>query len=476
MQERRDLNDILEHLLVFDEIVTRLSTGFVNLLDHRLDDAIDGALEEIGRFAGVDRSYVFLFSDDLELASNTHEWCAEGIEPQIDDLQELPTSAFRWWMVRLTKFETVHLPYVDALPPEEAELREFLSSQGIQSLVAVPLIHRARLLGFVGFDAVHHPRPWAAREIRLLRLVGDIFANAIERRRAQKRLAEIEEQLHQAQKMEAIGKLAGGIAHDFNNYLTAIGGFAELLAAQLDGADGRRELAAEICRSTSRAQRLTQQLLAFSRPQAGRPELLDLNQVIRDSFPTLRQLTPEPIDLDLALCPSVTPIEIDRGHVEQIVTNLVVNARDAVRTGGTIRVVTGLLRLETRGVAALYGLEETGLYARLRVEDDGCGMDESVASRIFEPFFTTKPAGEGTGLGLATTYGLVKQARGGIRVESAPGEGTSMELILPARAEEEETTVVPSASAEHTASRSAPRRPAHSAAANPVIRSNRGLT
>lgn len=228
----------------------------------------------------------------------------------------------------------------------------------------------------------------------------------------------LEDQLRQAQKLEALGRLAGGVAHDFNNLLTSIRGTASLLLEDLPRESAIRVEAEEILASSERAAHLTRQLLTFSRKAVGSDEVLDPCELIAGMDRMLRRLIPAHIRLETALDPETPVLRLDRSHFEQVIVNLVVNAADAVGDGGSIRVATG--RLSNRPVV------------RITVTDDGVGMDEVVRSRIFEPFFTTKEPGKGTGLGLSTVYGIVARAGGRIEVDSAPGAGTSFHVDLPA--------------------------------------------
>jgi PAS domain S-box-containing protein len=243
------------------------------------------------------------------------------------------------------------------------------------------------------------------------------------------REVELEENARQSQKMEAVGQLAGGIAHDFNNHLTVILGHAEELRAALPEGGARAEVEA-IIEAAERSAALTQQLLAFARRQPVDVQVLDLGQVVRGMEEMLRRLLPERIALSVELGGDVPPVLADRGQAEQIVLNLVLNARDAIEGAGRIRVATeaGPLPEELRAP----GGEGTRVYALLRVTDDGHGIEASVRSRVFEPFFTTKPPGRGTGLGLSTVHGIVHQAGGAIDLASAPGEGTAVAVYLPA--------------------------------------------
>lgn len=242
----------------------------------------------------------------------------------------------------------------------------------------------------------------------------------------------VEEELRQAQKMEAVGRLAGGVAHDFNNILTVITTNAEFLLTELLEGDPRRDEVADIRKAAERATGLTRQLLAFSRRQVLRPQALDLNAVVRDLGKMLRRLIGEDIQLDLALEERLDPVFADPGQLEQVLLNLVVNARDAMPQGGRLTIATRSVVVDAPQTVARRELGP-GAYVRLEVSDTGCGMDEEIRSRIFEPFFTTKA--QGTGLGLATAYGIIKQSGGYVDVYSEPGVGTTFKIYLPVSGE-----------------------------------------
>lgn len=239
-----------------------------------------------------------------------------------------------------------------------------------------------------------------------------------------------EERFRQAQKMEAVGRLASGVAHDFNNLLTVINGYGELLAGAFPPGDPRAEAVAAIRDAGERAATLTGQLLAFGRASPPAPRVLDLNAVVRQAGLLLRRLLGADIELATALTPGVCPVRADPAHVEQIVLNLAVNARDAMLGGGRLTVETGEVVLEA-GEPAHPDLPP-GRYAQLAVTDTGCGMTDEVKTRIFEPFFTTKEPGRGTGLGLAMVYGAVRQSGGHVSAYSEVGVGTTMRVLLPA--------------------------------------------
>lgn len=300
-----------------------------------------------------------------------------------------------------------------SLTPEELGLVEGICRQAALAVEAARLLHEAEQQ----------------------RRQAEAYAQEAERRRRQAEgalaeVARVHDALFRAQKLEALGRLAGGIAHDFNNLLTVILGRAYLLLARLRGDDpARRDL--ELIRTTAeRAAALTRQLLAFSRRQALQPVVLDLNAVVGELVPMLRSLLGEDIQLQSRLAPSLGAVRADRAQLEQVILNLVVNARDAMPEGG-------VLTLETREVPADHPELRAepdaapGPHVALVVRDTGVGMDAATLARIFEPFFSTKPASQGTGLGLATVYGVVRQSGGVIRVWSAPGAGATFAVYLP---------------------------------------------
>ncbi len=240
----------------------------------------------------------------------------------------------------------------------------------------------------------------------------------------------LEEQLRQAQKMEAIGMLAGGVAHDFNNLLTIINGYSQIILNSLPAGDPNHHSAEQIMKAGERAAALTSQLLAFSRRQVLQPKVLDLNKLITGISSMLRRLIGEDIELQLGLRPDLGMVSADPGQVEQVLMNLVVNARDAMPKGGTVTVETANVELD-EGFSRRHLPVKPGPYTMIAVSDNGEGMDEIAQERLFEPFFTSKGAGHGTGLGLSTVFGIVKQSGGSINVDSVPGSGTSVKVYLP---------------------------------------------
>lgn len=299
---------------------------------------------------------------------------------------------------------------------------------GLHGACAFPIRFRSEILGVVEFlsRSIREPDPDL---LAMMVTIGSQIGQFIQRKRVEQALSESEEQLRQSQKLEAIGQLAGGISHDFNNLLTVIGGYSSILLNKLDHDSPFRVSVEEIKKASDRASGLTRQLLAFSRKQILQPKILDLNVVVSELDKMVRRLIGEDIDLLAITDPNLGNVKADPGQIEQVLLNLIVNARDAMPAGGKLTIETANAFL-----SADYALSHAALggrYVMLAVSDTGCGMDAELRKHVFEPFFTTKATGKGTGLGLATVYGIVKQSDGHIWLYSEPGKGTSFKIYLP---------------------------------------------
>jgi two-component system cell cycle sensor histidine kinase/response regulator CckA len=314
-------------------------------------------------------------------------------------------------MAGMTGIELIGKTPIDLFPPPQAEEfinadRELLSKPGTQ-------MYETRIR--YGDGSIHevmfHKATFTLRDGSIGGLVG-VILDITERKR-------LEEQVREAQKMEAMGQLAGGIAHDFNNLTTIITGYGELLRSALQDDLDLREKVEQILRASDQANSLTRQLLAFTRRQMLQPRLLDLRTVVAEMGVMLRRVVSEDIDLVVLSDPEPCPIHADAGQIQQVIMNLLINARDATPKGGRITLSVANVQLESNPRCV-----------RLSVADTGAGMDAATKARIFEPFFTTKEIGKGTGMGLATVYGIVQQSGGQIHVESEPGKGATFDVYF----------------------------------------------
>ncbi len=320
--------------------------------------------------------------------------------------------------------------------PNFAPWREAAIRRGYAAAVALPLRNETRVFGALLLYAAE-PDAVAPPEVELLRRLADNLAYAFRVLRmkaageqALRKHDALEAQLHQAQKMEAVGRLAGGVAHDFNNMLAVISGHADLALERTAPDSPLRADLLEIQNAAGRSADLTRQLLAFARKQTIAPKVLDLNDTIAGMLKMLRRLIGEDIDLLWKPADSLWPVRMDPVQIDQILANLVVNARDAISGVGKITIETGRATFD-EGYCETHADFIPGEYVLLAVSDNGCGMDKVTLAQLFDPFFTTKPLGRGTGLGLATVYGIVKQNQGFINVYSEPGQGTSFKIYLP---------------------------------------------
>ncbi|MEE4154011.1 MAG: ATP-binding protein [Erythrobacter sp.] len=556
-QAGEDIEVAHRRLLEMQSLVTDLLTRFLHSPSPELPRNIDDALARLGGFVGADRSYVFEFQPG-ELMSNTHEWVAPGIQPEIEGLQDVPREVIHYWLEPLAQGRAVHVPEVALLPDERAAEREILERQDIRSLLVVPMINAGEAVGFVGFDAVRSHRSFTPGEVNLLTLVADLICTALVRRETERQMSEAQarlkrqeerfriiadtvsdvlwdyeieerevwispdwprklglnvedselgfsdwlEHVHPADRqrawdtlneairsgaerwecdyravgsddavidveargsilrradgwavrmlgnlrnvtaekrrregasrsraLEAVGQLTGGIAHDFNNLLAVIQGNAELLTLS-DLAQEDAECVSLIARAAHSSAQLTARLLSFSGQIHLNLARVDLAEVLRELAPLLRSGLTEAVDLAIEIEPGRYHVEVDQAALEQAIINLAVNSRDAMVSGGTVRITCAQCRLPSATVQDIGEVRE-GDYACIRVIDTGKGMAKEVLSRALEPFFTTKQVGQGTGLGLSMVYGFARQSQGALTIESEPGQGTTATLYLP---------------------------------------------
>jgi signal transduction histidine kinase/CheY-like chemotaxis protein len=389
----------------------RLAVARILIETQDLDQALVRVVEALGEILGWDRGECWLLDPEADAPRRACTWRASGSVDDPDPAETAPVLARG----------------VGVAGRAWANERVEWSTAGGTTL-AIPLSGARGVLGIMvlATDAVREP------DGELLAALADTAGRIglfLERRLSDEALGRAEEQLRQAVKMEAIGKLAGGVAHDFNNLLTVILGRCQILLRRPQEAPTREALAL-IDETAQRAAALTRQLLAFGRRQVLQPRPLDLNAVVDGIAPMLRRLIGEHIELSTRLAREVPPVRADLSQLEQVIVNLAVNARDAMPQSGRLTLETAVVDLDAAYVRRHEGAR-VGRHVQLSVSDTGAGMDAETLARIFEPFFTTKGPGQGTGLGLATVYGIVRQSGGSISVTSHPGQGSVFRICLP---------------------------------------------
>jgi signal transduction histidine kinase len=417
------------------------------MTDATVREITDFALEEAVRLTQSTIGYLAFLNDD-ESVLTMHSWSKAAMAECaiIDKPIVYPVSTTGLWgeAVRqrrpvITNDYAATSPLKKGCPQGHVLVKRHMN---------IPVFDGTRIVIVAGVG--NKSGEYEDADIQQLTLLMEGMWRLLERNRAEDALKVSQEQLHQSQKMEAVGQLAGGIAHDFNNLLTAILGYSDLiLASGSSTVDELRPDLEEIKRAGERASALTQQILAFSRRQTLRPRVVLLDEVIRGIEPLLRRTIGEDIDLQIVESLPLAPVEVDPHQFEQVVMNLVLNARDAMPSGGRLTIETANAELDEE-FSRTHAGTLPGSCVMLRISDTGVGMDATTQERIFEPFFSTKPPGAGTGLGLATVYGIVKQSNWSIFVTSKPGQGSSFAIYLP-RAEKgdisEEMVIPPHASA-----------------------------
>jgi len=425
-----DAEESLNQRIRLEQIINEISINLIDVDTDKLDEAFNMALKMIGETTGVDRSYIFLFSDGLDTMSITHEWCDQGVNRPIDNLQNLPTDVFPWWMSWLKRRENIHIPSVKELPPEANIEKELLENQGIQSLILVPIIYKDLLIGFAGYDSVKVEKKWNNEDIGLLRVLSNLFAMALERKHGEEERLKLEERLRHLQKMEAIGLLAGGIAHDFNNLLGAVTGYTELAVMDTQDNSPTKSYLMKVLSVAEQAKNIIKQILTFSRKQEEEKTLIYLSDVVKEALILLRSTLPATIEIRPELEEGLLPIIANPTQISQVIINLCSNAAYAMREkGGILRIALKEVIIDANGTNS--PVMAPGKYQLLSTSDTGTGIPPEIMKRIFEPYFTTKKQGEGTGMGLAMVHGIVHSHGGDITVSSEPGIGTTFHVYLP---------------------------------------------
>jgi PAS domain S-box-containing protein len=421
IKERQQAEKALKYRVEFEDLITALSTHFINLAPDEIDNGINHALRAIGEFLGVDRSYIFQFSEDLTKMSNIHEWCAIGTAPQIQKLQNVPVDNQPWFAKKIRQLDTIHIRRVADLPAEAQAEKQAYQDRAIQSLVSVPMVCRDVLVGFLGFDSIQAEKRWVEEDVLLLKIVGEIFVNALERKRAEERLKTYAAELERSN--QELQNFAYVASHDLQEPLRKIQLFGNRLKTRHSQSFNEQGLdyLERVMNAAMRMQTLIKDLLTYSQVTTDAQPFVpvDLNQVISDVLSDLEVRIEEvkgQVKLD-----SLPTLEADPLQMQQLFQNLISNALKYHRPGEP-------------PIVKVQGHIEGGL-CQLTVEDNGIGFDDKHLERIFRIFerLHGRNKYEGTGLGLALCRKIVKRHGGNITAKSTPGEGATFMVTLPVR-------------------------------------------
>lgn len=425
----------LAHRVKLERMAMEISADLIRLNEETYEDGLHRALLRIGQILGLSGCgiYQILQSGDRLISRPICHWAADA-ELQSYGAQDQPTGEdLPFWAEQMERDCQIVVRRFEDIPASAAAERELMAQLGLQALICLP-VGQFTTVSFT----CREPQRWSDDDLVLFRMFANMLGNVLERRELEAEQTRLREQLNQAQKLEAIGKLTGGIAHDFNNMLVPIIGYADSILGGSNKVENHTEVS-EIRKAAESAAALTRQLLAFSRKQILIKKPLCVNELITKMKNFLQRTLGEDVQFNLELNPEVRPVEADPSQLEQVLLNLCVNARDAMPSGGK-------LWIRTRPDTAANGESST----LIDVADTGCGMEKEVLDRIFDPFFSTK-GNDGTGLGLSVVLGVMEQHEGFVHAWSEPGKGSIFTISLPASAEpierKPETAI---ASAEHS--------------------------
>ncbi len=435
--ERSYALQALQHRVEMEKLLARISAGFINLSRDGTDSAIDDALRLAGIFAEVDRSYVYLFSEDGSTFSNSHEWCREGIESQKSNMQKVPADSFPWLVKEFEEHEVVHILHPSELPSEARELRECLELHDVRSTVNVPMVSSNRLIGFLGFDAVRKEKVWSEDDIRMLKIVGETFTNALEKKWADEELKIAQVRIVQSEKMAALGRLTAGIAHEVNNPISAVKSSADVVERcvhhildALDGSQTVDEVKSSIdfqqslkllhennhviTSAADRISRMVTSLNRYSRPDDAKFQKIDIHEGIDSVLSLVHHELGEKIDV-IKKYGNIPEIHCYPSELNQVFMNVLTNAIQAIEKWGVISIETS---------------EKNGKVV-VEISDTGRGIPGEKLDGIFDLNFTTKDSRVAVGMGLYSAYNIVRKHRGDMTVNSEFGKGTSVLIILP---------------------------------------------
>jgi PAS domain S-box-containing protein len=435
ISDRKEVDEALKQRVKFENLVSQLSTHFISLTPDEIDHGIDYALQVLAELIGADCSVINIFLDDHDFFNVSNKWCAKEHDMLLGFYQGALNDCVKAMLAKLKNAEIDTVVDCDSMSAESELLKKLMQEFNIQSFIHLPLIGRKGVIGFLGFNSSNPDMEWPKEIVNLLKIAREMFINAFERKQAESERTKLESQMHQLQKMEAIGTLAGGVAHDFNNILAVITGYVEMVIEDMAPDDGSQQYMQSIYEAAIRAKELVKQILAFSRHDKLDIEIVELNSIISEALNFLKASILPTIDICYKVCDKNVTVLADPSQIHQIIMNLSTNAYQSMgEKGGSLTIELDVVDFASQDSAENHNLNP-GEYARLRVTDTGSGMDLEIKKRIFDPFFTTKEVGEGTGLGLSVIHGIVETLKGTITVDSTLGKGSAFNVYIPLSSE-----------------------------------------
>ena len=421
--KRKQAEKVLAYHNDFQRIITNISSRFINLPTEETDSGIDYALETLGRFANIDRSYIFQLSDDRKFVINTHEWCGEGIEPQIQNMQKVSLDSIPCYRDWLDNLEYVYIPSIDDLPPEAENEKKKFQEQSVQTMICIPLIYEGRPIGFMGFDSVRKKRLWGTESIVLLKVAAEIFVNILTRAKMQQELNDYHKKMFRTERLASLGTVSATVAHELNQPLTVIQLLLQQASRQLQAGNTDNSKTMENITDSlaeiSKAVKTVDQLRNFARKTSLiNTSMVDLAE-IGERLVNVLSSTAYRANMEITLNVDSSPINIEgnTAELEQMFFILIENAVQAADTAGSGKLSISISR--------------NGDMIELVFEDSCGGIEQENIGKIFEPFFTTKSPEAGTGLGLCVLQRIVKKYGGTVQLDNHPPKGATFLISLP---------------------------------------------
>jgi len=425
ISERKRAQEKLFQRFKAEELIASVSTRFISLDSEELDRGIEQALKDIGSFAGMDHSYVILLSEDNLAAVEAYEWCAPGFEPHISHLSHVLLADIPWAIGKLRHFEPLIISNLADVPAEARLERQVLQTQNIVSLVGIPMVYGGRLVGFLGFYSVSHERAWTDEDVVLLKTLGEIITNALERKRMEGQIRVAYTRLAQSARLAAVGELASGVAHHINNPLTAVIAESQLLLRALSPDHPGRVSAETIEQAGWRVQKTVQRLLEYSRPVSSTLDLIDINATMQEALALVGEhIQATGLSLVSDLAPALPLVWGNFYRLVDLWVNLLLFARDRVQDGQPHTIETRVLRGQAGHIL-------------VEIKDSGLPLDPEKLAHIFEPDFFQSITESGSGIELSICQEIVRQHNGQIVVTSDIQHGTLFQVSIPIEVEHE---------------------------------------